>query len=136
MHDLSLALVGGLLIGIATALLLVVDGREAGIRGSCGGLFAGPRDEWKWRARFFAGLVAAGLAGAWLAPERFGASPRSTVALLAGGLFVGFGTRLGGGCTSGHGLCGLGRLSLRSLVAVMVFMAAGMLAVFITRNFF
>jgi uncharacterized membrane protein YedE/YeeE len=125
MHDLSYALAGGLLIGAAAAVLLLVDGREAGISGICGGLLAGPRDEWRWRARFFVGLVAAGLAGAWLAPGRFAAPPRSTLALVAGGLLVGFGTRLGGGCTSGHGLCGMSAGSKRSIVGTVAFFSVG-----------
>jgi uncharacterized membrane protein YedE/YeeE len=129
------ALAGGLLIGLASVWLLAVNGRIAGISGIVHGLFAPPPGDRTWRVAFLAGLLVAGFL--WLAFFPAGtSSERNLVAMAFAGLLVGFGARLGGGCTSGHGVCGLGRLSLRSLVAVMVFMAAGMLAVFITRNFF
>ena len=129
------ALAGGALIGLASVWLLAANGRIAGISGILHGLFAQPPGERGWRAAFLGGLLLAGFV--WLAFFPAGISPERNLILMAfAGLLVGFGTRLGGGCTSGHGVCGLGRLSLRSLVAVIVFMAAGMLAVFITRNFF
>jgi hypothetical protein len=128
------ALAGGVLIGLASVWLLAANGRIAGVSGILHGLFAQPPGDRLWRAAFIAGLIAAGLAWHVLMP---GSTPSRESHLgwmaLAGGL-VGFGTRVGGGCTSGHGVCGLGRLSLRSLVAVMVFMATGMAATFVMRH--
>jgi uncharacterized membrane protein YedE/YeeE len=128
------ALAGGLLIGAASVWLLVANGRIAGVSGILHGLFAQPPGDRVWRAAFIAGLIAAGVA--WhllgLAPD-----PRQDFSLgwaAAAGLLVGFGTRVGGGCTSGHGVCGLGRFSLRSLVAVAVFMASGMATTFVMRH--
>jgi hypothetical protein len=126
------ALAGGALIGIAAVWLLAATGRIAGVSGILHSLLSPP--EAQWRAWFLSGLLLAGLA--WHAAgmpvtirEGF---PAGWAA--AAGLLVGFGTRMGGGCTSGHGVCGLGRLSLRSLVAVMVFMAAGMAATYVMRH--
>ena len=127
------------MIGAASVWLLAANGRIAGVSGILHGLFApadaqdGTRDA-RWRAWFVSGLLLAGLA--WQAagapvPLRAG-FPSGWAAV--GGLLVGFGTRMGGGCTSGHGVCGLGRLSARSLVAVVVFMAAGMLAAYGMRH--
>jgi hypothetical protein len=134
MHDFTpiSALAGGALIGLASVWLLAANGRIAGVSTIVHGMFSSPDD--RWRGWFVAGLLLAGLA--WQAagapvPLRAGFPP-GWAAL--GGLLVGFGTRMGGGCTSGHGVCGLGRLSLRSLVAVMTFMAAGMLAAYVTRH--
>jgi hypothetical protein len=121
-----LALAGGVLIGAASALLFLTHGRIAGISGVVGGLLpGGARHDRGWRAWFAGGVLAAGVVAAAFAPDAVGVSPRSTVAIAAAGLLVGFGTRLGNGCTSGHGVCGLSRLSARSLVAVATFMAAG-----------
>jgi uncharacterized membrane protein YedE/YeeE len=126
------ALAGGALIGIASVWLLAATGRIAGVSGILHSLLSPP--EAQWRAWFLSGLLLAGLA--WHAAgmpvtirEGF---PAGWAA--AAGLLVGFGTRMGGGCTSGHGVCGLGRLSLRSLVAVLVFMAAGMAATYVMRH--
>jgi uncharacterized protein len=116
---------GGLLIGVASALLLLMHGRIAGISGIVGGLLQ-PGDR-SWRVAFVAGLALSGLAIAAFQPAAIGASIRSPFAIVVAGLLVGFGTRLGNGCTSGHGVCGLARLSIRSLVAVAVFMTAGAL---------
>jgi uncharacterized membrane protein YedE/YeeE len=134
MHDFTPipALAGGALIGLASVWLLAANGRIAGVSGLLHGLFSPP--DIQWRAWFLAGLLLAGLA--WQAagmpvPLRAG-FPLGWV--VAAGLLVGFGTRMGGGCTSGHGVCGLGRLSARSLVAVIVFMAAGMAAAYVTRH--
>jgi len=120
-----LALIGGAMIGAASALLLVTHGRIAGISGIAGGLLAPSTPDRAWRLAFLAGLVAAGAVAAFVAPAAIGASVRSPAVVVVAGLLVGFGTRLGGGCTSGHGVCGLSRGSARSLVAVAVFMAAG-----------
>lgn len=136
MHDFTPipSLVGGALIGLAAAWLLWANGRIAGVSGVLFGLLAKAPDA-GWRIAFLAGLVAAGLVYGLATPGPLparGGFPLAFVALA--GLLVGFGTRMGGGCTSGHGVCGLGRLSLRSLVAVMVFMAAGMAATFVMRH--
>ena len=127
------ALAGGVLIGLASVWLLAANGRIAGVSGILHGLFAQPPGERVWRAAFIAGLIVAGVAWHLFVDV----TPRQGFGLgwaaLAGAL-VGFGTRVGGGCTSGHGVCGLGRLSARSLVAVIVFMAAGMAATFVMRH--
>ena len=128
------SLAGGLLVGVAAAMLLLFNGRIAGISGIVGGLLRPVRGDIGWRAAFIAGLLAAPLA--WLA---FAAAPRlhvaaSTPMLVAAGLLVGVGTRLGSGCTSGHGVCGLSRGSLRSLAATATFMAAGFVVVFVMRH--
>jgi uncharacterized membrane protein YedE/YeeE len=126
------ALAGGVLIGLASVWLLASNGRIAGISGILHGLFAQPPGDRGWRMAFLAGLLAAGFL--WLLFSPVSTSESSLGAMALAGVLVGFGTRLGGGCTSGHGVCGLGRLSLRSLVAVIVFMAAGMLCVFVVRH--
>jgi uncharacterized membrane protein YedE/YeeE len=134
MHDFTPipALIGGALIGLASVWFLAADGRIAGVSTILHGIFSSPED--RWRMAFVAGLLLAGIA--WQAagapvPLREGFPP-GWAAL--GGLLVGFGTRMGGGCTSGHGVCGLGRMSPRSLVAVITFMATGMLAAYVTRH--
>ena len=121
------ATVGGALIGLGASAMLLLEGRVSGVSGIVGGLLSPSREDSGWRAAFLIGLVGAGI-GAWfLAPDTLGYGlDRSFPALIGGGLLVGFGTRLGGGCTSGHGVCGLSRLSVRSLVAVCVFMGVGM----------
>jgi uncharacterized membrane protein YedE/YeeE len=135
------ALAGGALIGTAAVWLLAANGRIAGVSGILYGLFATPaapgtpREDRMWRAAFIAGLVLAGFAWhafAGPAPAREGFGLGWVV---AAGLLTGFGTRLGGGCTSGHGVCGIGRLSLRSIVATVLFMATGMVSVFFIRHF-
>ena len=128
------SLIGGLLIGFASVWLLAANGRIAGVSGILHGLFAQPPGDRLWRGFFVSGLVVAGFAwhafsGAAPAREGFGLGWAA-----AAGLLVGFGTRIGGGCTSGHGVCGLGRLSARSLVAVAIFMGAGMASAFVTRH--
>jgi uncharacterized membrane protein YedE/YeeE len=128
------SLVGGILIGLASVWLLAASGRIAGISGILHGLFVQTPGDRLWRILFVLGLVAAGFAWhAFVAP----APVREGFSLgwaAAAGLLVGFGTRVGGGCTSGHGVCGLGRFSLRSLVAVAVFMATGMAATYVMRH--
>lgn len=128
------SLIGGVLIGLASVWLLAANGRIAGISGILHGLFAQPPGDRLWRLLFILGLVAAGFAwhfypGAPPAREGFGLGWAA-----AAGLLVGFGTRVGGGCTSGHGVCGLGRFSLRSLAAVAIFMAAGMASTYVMRH--
>lgn len=130
------SLVGGLLIGLSAALLLVANGRIAGISGIAGGLLTGPsRGDVLWRLVFLVGLFGGGAAMAMLNVSLFRVQiDRSTLALVAAGLLVGFGTRLGNGCTSGHGVCGVGRMSRRSLVATFTFMATGMATVFVVNH--
>ncbi|WP_077033262.1 YeeE/YedE family protein [Pelomonas sp. KK5] len=127
------SLAGGLLIGLAAAAFALLLGRIAGISGIVGGLLRPARGDIGWRLAFVAGLIAAPLA--W---RLFAAVPRpqveaSPLALIAAGLLVGFGTRYGSGCTSGHGVCGLSRLSPRSLLATLAFMGAGFLTVGVLR---
>lgn len=123
------ALVGGVIIGLSATLLLVGSGRIAGISGILGGLLVPTRGDRLWRGLFMLGLLIAGGVAAAVAPESIGSSPRSLPVLAAAGLLVGVGTRIGNGCTSGHGVCGISRLSPRSLVATITFIAAGMLVV-------
>ena len=128
------SLAGGILIGLAAALLLLANGRVAGISGILGGLLRPARGDVAWRVAFLGGLFLAPLA--WLVlrampPAQIDHSP----ALLAlAGLLVGLGTRFGSGCTSGHGVCGIARLSPRSLTATACFMAAGIVTVFVVRH--
>lgn len=135
MHDFTpwSALAGGALIGLSASLLLVALGRVAGISGILAGVLMPVRGDFAWRALFVAGLLLAGLLASALAPELVTASPRSLAAVGAAGLLVGVGTRLGNGCTSGHGVCGLSRLSQRSLVATVTFIASGVVTVLATR---
>lgn len=128
------ALAGGALIGLSAVLLWILNGRVAGIAGIVGQLLRPAPGDAAWRAAFVAGLVGGGVLVAALHPAAFGLPPGGRGTLLVGGLLVGFGTRLGNGCTSGHGLCGMSRLSPRSIVATMVFMAVGMATVFVVRH--
>lgn len=130
----SLPLIGGLIIGLSAMVLLLANGRVAGISGLAWGALSSRPVAW-WRWLFLAGLVL----GAYLFHKLSGIpapEPASNPVLLtiAAGFIVGFGVQLGSGCTSGHGVCGLGRLSPRSLVATLVFMAAGMVTVFFLRH--
>jgi uncharacterized protein len=127
------ALVGGALIGVAASILLVASGRVAGVSGIVGGLLLRTRGDVLWRALFVLGLVIAGLTGLWVAPDALSASPRGLSAVAVAGLLVGIGTKLGNGCTSGHGVCGLSRFSVRSLVATVTFISTGIIAAFVTR---
>ncbi len=128
-------LIGGILIGAASVLLLIANGRIAGISGIVGGLLTPRAGELAWRALFVLGLVLGGivwqLGSARPLPLDFQAS---TPVMIIAGLLVGFGTRLGSGCTSGHGICGISRLSARSIAATLVFMASGVITVFIARH--
>jgi uncharacterized membrane protein YedE/YeeE len=125
---------GGMLIGLGAALLLLANGRIAGISGILGGLLRPARGDIGWRLAFVLGLLAAPLG--WLAMQAMPpAQIDHTPALLgAAGLLVGLGTRFGSGCTSGHGVCGIARLSPRSLVATLCFMVAGFVTVFVMRH--
>ena len=125
---------GGILIGVAAAMLLLLNGRVAGISGILGGLLAPRRGEIAWRLAFIAGLFVAPVAMVLL-----GENPQRRIEagfgmLVAAGLLVGVGTSYGSGCTSGHGVCGISRLSPRSLAATAAFMLAGMATVFVVRH--
>jgi uncharacterized protein len=128
------ALAGGVLIGIAAAMFALLNGRIAGISGVLGGLLRPQRGDVAWRVAFVLGLVAAPLAysvASALPPLQIDANYG---ALVVAGMLVGIGTRYGAGCTSGHGVCGLSRLSPRSLVATAAFMGAGFITVFVLRH--
>jgi len=128
--------IGGLIIGLSAAAMLVLNGRVAGISGIVGNAIDAPPKDRSWRITFIMGLLLGGLATKLVAPEAFGSgAPVSLPWLVFAGLLVGFGTRLGGGCTSGHGVCGISRFSIRSLVATVIFIAAGAAAVLISRQF-
>lgn len=122
----GLSALGGAIIGLAGSLVLLGQGRVAGITGIVDGVLHPRGGDFAWRVAFVAGLLIAGGGAAVVAPEMVSAATnRSPVMLVVAGLLVGFGTRLGSGCTSGHGVCGLSRLSARSLVSVLIFMAVG-----------
>jgi uncharacterized membrane protein YedE/YeeE len=125
-------LLGGALIGVAASLVLLGNGRIAGISGILGSLFSAGREK-AWQVAFLLGLFSAGALFAWLSPGAFAAPPRSLAVLAVAGLFVGFGTRVGNGCTSGHGVCGISRLSSRSVVATATFMGAAIVTVLVLR---
>jgi len=118
-------LLGGAMIGIASATLLFTHGRIAGISGVTGSLLQSTTRDRSWRYAFLGGLVASGLIASMVSPSAIGESVRSLPIVIVAGALVGFGTRLGSGCTSGHGICGLSRLSTRSIVAVITFIATG-----------
>ena len=128
------SLIGGVLIGLSGGLLLITGGRVAGISGIVGGLLAPFESESPWRLAFVIGLIGASIALFAGAPAAFTASAHASPWVLAvAGLLVGIGTRVGSGCTSGHGVCGIGRFSIRSLIATAVFIVAGVLAVAVAR---
>jgi uncharacterized membrane protein YedE/YeeE len=128
------ALGGGLLIGLAAALFVLFNGRIAGISGILGGLLRPAQGERGWRIAFLLGLIAAPLVYTLAAPLPAMRIDAGTGTLIAAGLLVGVGTRYGAGCTSGHGVCGLARGSVRSLAATLAFMGAGFATVFIVRH--
>lgn len=135
MHPFLLSLLGGVTIGLASAILLLFNGRVAGISGIAGGLLTPSRGETGWRFAFLAGLVGGGFLVQAFAPGAIGRPEIGSLgAAVAAGVLVGFGTRLGNGCTSGHGVCGLSRGSIRSLTATLTFMATAALTVFVVRH--
>lgn len=130
------ALLGGALIGLSAALLVLLNGRIAGISGIVGGLMNIPVADWAWRGAFIVGLIAApAILSAAMTVEPI-TLDASTGLLIAGGLIVGVGTRLGGGCTSGHGVCGVARLSPRSITATGTFLAVAILVAYLARHAF
>jgi uncharacterized membrane protein YedE/YeeE len=129
------AAVGGALIGLSAALLMLLIGRVAGISGIFGGCLRFGINDKGWRIAFIAGLILAPLIARWMgyampSPQM----PASWTVIIAAGLLVGFGTRLGGGCTSGHGICGIARLSTRSITATAIFMFTAIVVVALTRH--
>ena len=132
-----LSLSGGLILGTAAALFILVNGRILGISGILGGLLTPKRGDLAWRVTFLLGLLAAPAVFHAAAPSGLVIAPRinaTVVQIVGAGLLVGIGTRYSAGCTSGHGVCGLSRLSPRSLVATLSFMGAGFLTVFALRH--
>lgn len=128
------ALIGGVLIGLSATLLLTFNGRIAGISGIVNGAITFTKNE-VWRWMFIFGMLLGGVLYEYgLAPKPTPTSTFAPWAMIVGGFLVGFGTRMGSGCTSGHGVCGLGRLSLRSLVAVLTFLITAILTVFVVRH--
>lgn len=130
-----IALAGGALIGLSATLLLWLNGRVAGVSGILNGVLFPRAGDVAWRTMFLAGLIAA--AGLYMALVPGAPLPRADfprAGLIVAGLLVGFGTRMGNGCTSGHGVCGLGRLSVRSLAAVVTFMLTAIATTFVVRH--
>lgn len=128
------SLVGGMFIGLSASLLLLVNGRIAGISSIVGELLRPGGGDIGWRVAFLLGLITTGVVATLVSPESFAvAVDRHVVWVGLAGLLVGFGTRLGNGCTSGHGVCGLSRLSIRSLIATLTFIGTGALAVFVSK---
>ena len=131
------SLAGGIVLGLAAALFILLNGRVLGISGILGGLLPPKAGDAGWRIAFLLGMLAAPLVYGWLAPEGSAHAPRidaGFATIVGAGLLVGLGTRYGSGCTSGHGVCGLSRLSPRSLVATLAFMGAGFVMVFVVRH--
>jgi len=129
------ALAGGALIGLAASMMLLFNGRIAGISGIFGGLLKPVGGDIAWRALFVGGLLAGGVGLYLVAPHTIAATAERSLAMTGlAGLMVGFGVRMGNGCTSGHGVCGIGRLSPRSLAATVTFMATGIATVFVIRH--
>lgn len=129
------AAIGGVLIGLSAVLLMMFTGRIAGVSGIVAGLINPQTSDRSWRAAFVAGLIAAPIAAMLVGygvpkPQM----PESYITIIVGGLLIGFGSRLGSGCTSGHGICGIARLSQRSIVATGVFMVAAIIVVALTHH--
>ena len=129
-------LTGGILIGISASMMLLFSGRIAGVSGIFGGMLFQQGKERAWRLSFITGLIGGGILLYAINAEFFeNSSGRGLLAVNIAGFLVGIGTRIGGGCTSGHGVCGIGRLSVRSIVATVTFVFAGMVAVVFLKSF-
>ncbi len=134
-----LSLSGGLLLGVSAAMFILVNGRVLGISGIVGGLLVPKKGDAGWRIAFLLGMAVSPLIFRMLMPPDMVHAPRidaGYVSVIVAGLLVGLGTRYGSGCTSGHGVCGLSRMSPRSLLATITFMAFGFLTVFVLRHLF
>ena len=134
--EVLMPLTGGILIGIAASMMLLLSGRIAGVSGIFGGMLFQQGKERAWRLSFITGLIAGGILLYTINTEFFeNSSGRGLLAVNIAGLLVGIGTRIGGGCTSGHGVCGIGRLSVRSIVATVTFLFAGIVTVVLVKSF-
>jgi len=134
--EVLMPLTGGILIGISASMMLLFSGRIAGVSGIFGGMLFQQGKERAWRLSFITGLIVGGILLYTINAEFFeNSSGRSLLAVNIAGFLVGIGTRIGGGCTSGHGVCGIGRLSVRSIVATVTFVFAGMVAVVLIKSF-
>jgi uncharacterized membrane protein YedE/YeeE len=134
-----LSLSGGLLLGVSAAMFILVNGRVLGISGIVGGLLVPKKGDAGWRIAFLLGMAVSPLIFRMLMPPDMVQAPRidaGYLSVVVAGLLVGLGTRYGSGCTSGHGVCGLSRMSPRSLLATITFMATGFLTVFVLRHLF
>ncbi len=135
MHSFILALIGGGLVGLASSLLLYSHGKVAGISGILGGFLVGGSEDKPWRLSFLIGLIMAGMLYVFIDSSAFiNTQIQAPWITILAGLLVGFGTQLGNGCTSGHGICGLARGSKRSFTATMTFILTGMIAAFIIQH--
>ena len=135
--EVLMPLTGGILIGIAASMMLLFSGKIAGVSGIFGGMLFQQGEERAWRLSFVAGLITGGILLYILNAEFFeNTSGRGLLAVTIAGLMVGIGTRVGGGCTSGHGVCGIGRLSGRSIVATVTFVVAGVAIVALVQSFY
>ena len=134
-QDMILALIGGILIGASSLLLMLLLGRIAGLSGILEGALSPSSEDFGWRISMLAGLVVGGVVLAIFYPAAFPETISTpTPILILAGLCVGFGTRMGGGCTSGHGVCGMSRMSKRSIIATLTFMALGFTTVYIVKH--
>ena len=134
--EVLMPLTGGILIGISASIMLLFSGRIAGVSGIFGGMLFQQGKERAWRLSFITGLIGGGILLYAINAEFFeNSSGRGLLAVNIAGFLVGIGTRIGGGCTSGHGVCGIGRLSVRSIVATVAFVFAGMVAVVLVKFF-
>ena len=135
--EFVMPLLGGVLIGVSYGIMLLFNGRTTGISGIFSGLLFKRGNEETWRSYFLAGLIFGGFVLQYLNPELFeNTTGRGLLVLVTSGLLVGIGSKLGRGCTSGHGVCGIGRLSVTSLVATVVFVLSGMFLVSIVQPFY
>jgi len=134
MHPFALAAIGGALVGLSAVLMMALNGRIAGVSGILSGTFTQPKGDRLWRLLFVVGIIVGGALPVWLDAGFEAPQPAASVGLaVVGGLVVGFGTGLGSGCTSGHGICGISRLSRRSILATLIFMASGIATVTLIR---
>ena len=137
MQDLMMGTMGGLLIGLSVAVMLLFVGRITGISGIVGGVIVPQKGETAWRVSFTGGLLTGGLLLWVLYPKAFPVAQLQSMSwgiVILAGLLVGVGTRMGSGCTSGHGICGIARFSVRSIVATLMFIATGAITVFLARH--